>query len=155
MIITAVANDPPRNSSIQFDIIFPLSFMQLSSEDQNWLNAYLGTFVILQPGSDLKRVTEKFDKVYAQYAKEQVAENKKAYGFDPQVSYGLQKMEDIHLNPLLKFTGNRESGIINESKPVYSYLFMGYRCFYTFNGGDKFYQYQYCRLFKRGKRSWG
>jgi len=151
MIITAVAKDPPRNSSIQFDIVFPLSFMQLSFEDQNWLNAYLGTFVILQPGADLNRVTEKFDKVYEQYAKEQVAENKKAYGFDPQVSYGLQKMEDIHLNPLLKFTGNRENGIINESKPIYSYLFLGIAVFILLMAAINFINISIAGSLKRAK----
>lgn len=129
MIVSAVAKDPPTNSSIQFDVLFPMSFGALSFTDENWLNAYLGTYVVLQPETDNNKVIEKFNDVYKKFAGDQLAEHKKAYGFDPGVQYGLQKITDIHLNPLLKFSGNREAGVINESKPVFSYLFLGIAAF--------------------------
>ena len=129
MIITAVTKDPPQNSSIRFDVLFPLTFMQLSFVDESWTNAYLGTFLLLKPGADLNKVTAQFNGVYARHAAEQVAQSKKAYGIDPAVSYGLQNMRDIHLNPLLKFEGNREAGIVNESRPVFSWLFLGIAAF--------------------------
>ena len=49
LIISGVVEDPPKNSSLQFDALFTFKFMHLSFEDNNWLNAYLGTFVVLHP----------------------------------------------------------------------------------------------------------
>ena len=125
MIISAVVKDPPANSSLQFDLLFSYEFMHLSFEDTNWLNAYLGTFVLLQPGADVKLTAQKFDRTYALHAKEQLAENFKTYGYDPNISYGLQPITAIHLNPLMRTTGNAEGGVINGSNPVYSWMFMG------------------------------
>ncbi|MCW3119232.1 MAG: transporter permease [Chitinophagaceae bacterium] len=73
LIISGVVKDPPNNSSIRFDALFTLKFMQLSFEDNAWLNQYLGTFVLLHPKADIKVVTSKFDEVFAAHAKEQVA----------------------------------------------------------------------------------
>ena len=57
LIITGVVKDPPANSSIQFDILFSFPFLRLSFEDNNWLNAYLGTYVLLPPNTNVKTVT--------------------------------------------------------------------------------------------------
>ncbi|MDR3712096.1 MAG: ABC transporter permease [Puia sp.] len=133
MLITGVVRDPPANSSIRFDAVFPLQFMQLSFQDDSWLNAYLGTFVLIRPGADLKAVVKKMDAVYALHAKEQLAANWKSYGFDPRVSYGLQVMSDIHLEPFAKSGAENnaaeEDGVSNGSSPVYSWLFMGIAVF--------------------------
>ncbi len=39
-------------------------FLQLSFTDEAWLNAYLGTFIILQPGASLKAVEDKMNRIY-------------------------------------------------------------------------------------------
>ncbi|MGA0559806.1 ABC transporter permease [Larkinella sp. VNQ87] len=124
-IITGVVQDPPKNSSLQFDLLFPFRFMQASFDDTNWLNAYLSTFVVLHPQADPTAVVRKFERVYAVHARDQVAENRKNYGFDPAIRYGLQPLTDIHLNPLYNRQGNREGGVINGNNPVFSYLFLG------------------------------
>jgi putative ABC transport system permease protein len=129
LIVSGVVADPPKNSSLQFDALLTFKFMRLSFEDENWLNAYLGTFVLLHPGADKHIVERKLNKIYASHAKEQLAENFKTYGYDPQISYGLQGITDIHLNPLLRSTGYAEGGIINGSSPVYSYMFIGIALF--------------------------
>ncbi len=126
LVVTAVIKDPPRHSSLQFDILFPFEFMQLSFTDDNWLNAYLGTFIVLRPDAKPERVIEKFNAVYTVHAKEQLATNKKSYGFDPSVSYGIQPMTAIHLHPLYRKAGtNIETGVVNGSTPLYSWLFTG------------------------------
>src|SRR5688572_25907648 len=130
MVVSAVIKDPPRHSSLQFDILFPFEFMQLSFTDDNWLNAYLGTFVVLRPDARPERVIEKFNAIYAVHAKEQLSASKKNYGFDPLVSYGLQSMTDIHLHPLYRKSGtNIETGVVNGSTPLYSWLFTGIATF--------------------------
>jgi putative ABC transport system permease protein len=151
MVVTGVVKDLPKNSSVRFDILLPLKFMQLSFEDTNWLNAYLGTFVVLRPGVDQEKVVQKFNQVFATYAKEQVAENKKSYGFDPQISYGLQRITDIHLQPLYNTGGNREGGVINGSNPVFSYLSLGIAIFILLMAGINFINISTANSLKRTK----
>ena len=37
LLVTGIVADPPGNSSIQFDVLLPFPFMQLSFEETNWL----------------------------------------------------------------------------------------------------------------------
>jgi putative ABC transport system permease protein len=149
--ITGVAEDPPRNSSIRFDIVLPLKFMQLSFGDNSWLNAYLGTFVVIRPGVDPERITKKFDEIYASHAKSQVAGNLKNYDFDPGSSFGLQPMTDIHLEPFGKSIGGEEDGISYGSNPMYSYLFMGIAVFILLMAGINFVNISVADSLKRAK----
>ena len=152
LVITAVIKDPPRQSSLQFDILYPMQFMQLSFTDDNWLNAYLGTFVILRPDADPARVVEKFNQVYTVHAKEQLADTKKSYGYDPSISYGLQPMTDIHLHPLYRKAGtNIETGVVNGSTPVYSWLFTGIAAFILLMACINFINISIANSLKRGK----
>lgn len=130
LLITGVVHDPPRNSSVQFDALLTFSFLNLSFHDNNWLNAYLGTFVVLRPDANEQAVLEKLARIYARYGREQVNDKGfNIYGYDPKIRYGLQRMTDVHLNPLGMLTGNNESGVINGSNAVYSYIFMGIALF--------------------------
>ena len=125
LVISAVAKDAPKNSSIQFEILHPFSFAQVTFDDTNWLNAYLGTFVVLEPTAYLAEIERKFDRVFTIHAKEQVEQKLARYGFDPEINYGLQNILDIHLNPLLSNDGsNIESGVVNTSSPIYSIVFI-------------------------------
>lgn len=151
MIITGVAKDIPKNSSIRFDILLPLSFMQLSFTDTTWLNQYLGTFLILKPGADINKVSQKFNQVYAVHARQQVDANKKLYNHDPKISYGLQPVTNIHLNPLPTGTGWREGGIVNESNPVFSWLFLGIALFILFMAATNFINISIASSLKRAK----
>jgi len=130
MVISAVAKDSPKNSSIQFDILLPFSFLELSFLDTNWLNTYLGTFVVLEPSSNVEVIKEKFNRVFAIHAKDQVEQNMVRYGFDAEINYGLQNLLDVHLNPLLNDNDfNGESGIVNTSNPMYSIVFIAIALF--------------------------
>ncbi len=132
LVIAGVAKDPPKNSSIRFDIVLPLRYMQLSFTDYAWLNQYLGTFVQLRPGANTDEVARKFDAVFAIHAGKQVSESKRLYNHDPKISYGLQPVRDMHLEPLAAGGGGREGGIVNESNPVFSWLFLGISLFILF-----------------------
>lgn len=151
LIISGVVKDPPPNSSLQFDALFSFQFMRLSFEDENWLNAYLGTFVVIDQRADINKVVQKFNAVYALHAKEQLAENSRLYGYDPQISYGLQPMQDIHLNPLMRASGNAEGGIVNGSYPVYSYMILAVALFILLMAGINFVNISIAGSLKRGK----
>ncbi len=121
VVVAGIVKDPPANSSIQFDVLHPFKFMQLSHEDFNWLNAYLGTYVLLPQNPDLQAIAQKFNQIYAEKSTAQI----EAAGFDPNISYRLQPLTDIHLNSLLGDSSWHEGGTVGESKPVYSNLFLG------------------------------
>ncbi|MEO1010442.1 MAG: ABC transporter permease [Bacteroidota bacterium] len=126
LVISAVVKDPPRNASMQFDLVLPFAFAQLSFTDTNWLNTYLGTFVLLNPLADVDTISRKMDAVFAVHAQEQLGKSTAQYGFDPEIHYGLQDVREMHLNPLFRpgeFNG--EGGVVNSSSPLYSLVFMG------------------------------
>jgi putative ABC transport system permease protein len=120
MMVAAVAKNPPSNSSIQFDILMPMRYLQLSFLDEAWVGGYLGTYVLLDKKADLKAVSAKFDSVFAEKAAPELS--KMAY--DPQVRFGLQPLNDIHLNSYLGGNGWHEGGTVGESKAIYSNLFL-------------------------------
>ncbi|MES2647248.1 MAG: ABC transporter permease [Bacteroidota bacterium] len=152
MIITGVVKDPPKNSSIQFDVLFTFKFLQLSFEDNNWLNSYLGTFIELQPGANIASVVKKFNSVHNIHAAKQFGTKEfDIHGYDPKINYGLQRMTDIHLQPLQTMTGNIESGVANGSTPVYSYLFMGIAIFILVMAAINFININIANSFKRAK----
>lgn len=144
LVISGVVENPPKNSSIQFDVLHPFSFMELSFTDTAWLNAYLGTFVVLNPKADKSLVCKKFNQVHARLAKEQIKEN----GHDPQVTYGLQPITDLHLYPLQ--TGG-EGGAINYSNPLYSYIFLGIALFMLLMASINFVNISIASSLKRAK----
>src|SRR5688572_17430647 len=99
LVVTAVIEDPPRHSSLQFDALFTFSFMELSFQNNNWFGGWLGTFVVLHPGANIEDVQAKFNRIYDDHAKTQL--NDPEYNwhrFDPKIRYGLQPMTDIHFN---------------------------------------------------------
>jgi hypothetical protein len=97
LTITGVAKDAPTNSSIRFDALVPFSYLQTMFDDKNWLNQYLTTFILLNPGANPKIVEQKFSKVFQVSAKEQLSDSKMdAASF----KFGLVPFTSIHLNPL-------------------------------------------------------
>ena len=151
MMITGVAKDIPKNSSVRFEILLPMRFMQLSFTDTAWLNQYLGTFLLLKPGADLDKVSQKFNRVFAVHAEWQVAESQKLYHHDPKISYSLQHVTDMHLNPFATGSGWREGGIVNESNPVFSWLFLGIALFILFMAAVNFINISIAGSLKRAK----
>lgn len=144
LVISGVVENPPKNSSIQFEVLHPFRFLQLSFEDTNWLNAYLGTFVVLNSKANKSLVIKKFNQIHAQHAKEQIKGN----GYNPETSYGLQSMTDIHLNHLN--TGG-EGGAVNYSNPLYSYLFLGIATFILLMASINFINISIASSLKRTK----
>lgn len=149
LIVSGVVKDPPANSSLQFDLLLTFDFMRLSFEDKNWLNSYLGTFIVLHPQANKNKVLEKFNSIYAFHAKEQIGnEAFDVYGYDPKITYGLQPIADIHLN---SYGSGGEGGIINGSTPVSSYMFMGIALFILFMAAVNFINISIANSLRRAK----
>lgn len=129
LIISAVVKDPPPNSSLQFDLLYTNAFMRLSFEDEAWLNAYIGTFLLLEADANLRSVEHKMQQVFEQHAQQQLSTTIKQFGYDPQIKYGLQRVEDIHFKSLERTYGNIESGVTKSSNPLYSIVFLAVAAF--------------------------
>ncbi len=152
MVISAVGKDPPKNSSVQFEILLPFSFLELAFIDSNWLSAYLGTFVVLEPKSDLAAIQQKLNRVFAIHAKDQVEQKIALYGYDSQINYGLQNIVDLHLNPLVTGdSSNIESGVVNTSNPIYSVVFIAISLLILIMAGINFVNISIASAIKRGK----
>ncbi len=120
MMVVGVAKNLPSNSSIQFDILMPMRYLQISFLDEYWVGGYLGTYVLLDEKADLTAVSAKFDRVFAEKAAPELSK----MDYDPQVRFGLQPITDIHLNAYLGGNGWHEGGTVGESKAIYSNLFL-------------------------------
>ncbi|WP_276500545.1 ABC transporter permease [Terrimonas pollutisoli] len=142
-IITGVAKNPPANSSIQFDILIPFSYLQIMWDDKTWLNNYLPTFVVLHPEADLKAIQQKFLAIHNVHAKEQLEQGRKTGEFDKKTFYSLQSLTDIHLSP--------EGGFANASKPAYSLFLLGISVFILLMASINFINLSIAGSLKRAK----
>lgn len=150
MVVTGVVKDPPAQSSVQFEVLLPMRFMQLSFTDEAWLGGYLGTFVHLQQSADIQQINTKLDAVFEKYAGAEI----KASGFDPQVHHSLQNIADIHLNPLDGVWNNwNECGVSGGSRPIYSNLFLGIAFFILLLASINFVNISIAASFGRAKET--
>lgn len=147
LVIAGVAEDPPSHSSIQFDILFPFEFMKVSFDDTSWLNAYLGTFLVLRSDTKPGDVTLGFNRIASSLSQTQRKENPEA----SPITYGLQNMTDIHFNPQEIANQNGESGIVNGSRSVYSYIFLGIAAFILLMASINFINLTIASSMKRAK----
>lgn len=93
--VTAIAKDPPENSSIKFDFIVPFDVQQRTfggngiwdKINEDWGNYQYRTYILLQAGADSKLVGEDISKMVDRLRQ------------DPSLKYRfiLQPMADIHL----------------------------------------------------------
>ncbi len=147
LVIAGVAEDPPSHSSIQFDILFPFEFMKVSFDDTSWLNAYLGTFLVLRPDARPDEIIIKLNRIAFSLSQTQRKENPEA----SPITYGLQSMTDIHFNPQEIANQNGESGIVNGSRSVYSYIFLGIASFILLMASTNFINLTIASSVKRAK----
>lgn len=90
--VTAVIDDPPSNSHLQFDFIQPMAFLARTNNDlklEVWDNFNFYTYIqTMQPldGQSRKAVTDRINKIYKQHE-----QNLKA-------TFNVQPLTDIHLH---------------------------------------------------------
>lgn len=142
-VVSGVAKDLPSNSSIQFDILIPFSYLQIMWEDGGWLNNYLPTFVVLDPKANLATVQQKFMAIHNTHAREQLEQGKKTGEFDKQAFYSLQPVTDIHLS--------REGGFANSSNVLYSWFLLGISLFILLMASINFINLGIATSLKRAK----
>lgn len=116
--VTAVAENPPQNSTIKFAILLPFEYRQNPNEHIKWVGGSLNTFVLLSPKAKLQTVVNKIQSLFDENTKEQIAQVKKEEGITVTIKESLQPLTDIHLSA--KFgPGN---GLEDGSSLTYSYI---------------------------------
>jgi putative ABC transport system permease protein len=101
--VTAVAEDVPPNSSVQFDLLANFEFLTNSrfgqSSRDNWFRSAFQTFVQLKPGSQLVNEPQRLLAFRQKYYPGEEAElRKKGFwaGEGAPVTYGLQSLRAMH-----------------------------------------------------------
>jgi putative ABC transport system permease protein len=145
--VTAVAKTPPQNSSIKFEMVMPMSFRRLTNDDNQWLNFFLNTFVILPPGADVKKVEAKMEQVFQRDAASQLKEAVEKYNFKEKISFGLQPFLEMHLSNDYP----ADNGLTDASKPVYTYILSGIALFIFLIACINFINLTVARSLKRAK----
>ena len=146
--VSAVAAKCPQNSSIKFDILMPIVVSQKDeSANENWFNQFLNTFVVLNPGVDMKMVEAKMKKVYESDAREIIKMVAEKYGDNTPRVYHLQRFTDMHLSKELP----AQNGLTNASNPVYSYILSGIALFILLIACINFVNLTVARSVKRAK----
>jgi len=102
--VTAIAENPPSNSSIQFKILGNFNYLATTPSGvkrvNNWHQFSYQTYVRLKPGSNLpfdKNLLIAFRKIY--YPDEEAKSRENGWkGKGPRIYFGLQPLRSMHTN---------------------------------------------------------
>ena len=149
--VTAVAKKCPQNSSIKFEMLLPI---KESKEDalksENWFNFFLNTFVVLDPHTDIQRVSSKMNTFYDQDTKEAIKSLSAKFGPDVEnwkSHYFLQPFLDMHMSTELP----AQNGLSDASNPMYAYILSGIALFVLLIACINFVNLTVARSIKRAK----
>jgi len=146
-IISGVTKRSPQNSSIKFEMLLTIKFQEKLNPDDHWLNFFISTFLVLQPGADPGVVLNKMTRVYNEKAQGQIKEAREKYGFKDKVFWGLQPLMQIHLSK----DYDAEDELSDASNPVYSYILTGIAIFIMLIACINFVNLTIARSLKRSK----
>jgi putative ABC transport system permease protein len=112
MLVSAVAENAPVNSQIQFDFLLPASFkrkqmMDLYKFDMDnfWVGGWPLTYIQLKDPGQWKKAEADINQIAAKFSEKDWKENKMSY------HYFLQPLKDIHLHSNLRYD-NANNGSI-------------------------------------------
>ncbi|MFD2573033.1 ABC transporter permease [Spirosoma soli] len=124
-VVSGVAQNPRPNSSVQFEMLLPFKHYESKYKDQDWLNVYLATFLVLRPDASPAAVEQKMARVFNSLGREQVVKATRERGNVEQLRFGLQSLTDIHLT--LAYGGGNDIAL--PTNPTTLYLLGGIAAF--------------------------
>jgi len=142
--VKAVIKKSPQNSSIKIQMLLP---KKTNHFDSQWLNFFQNTFLVIKPGTDIKQLDAKINKVFMTDAASQIKEESDKYGFKDKVSYGLQPLLGMHTNTDYP----ADNGLVDASNPTYSYILTGIALFILAIACINFVNLTVARSLKRAK----
>ncbi len=143
--ISAVTKKVPQNSSIKLNLLMA-NHLDKESDNQ-WINFYLCTFLLLNPQADIALVNEKMNRYFAIEAKQQIIDAKKEWNYDSQLKFSVQPILDIHLSTDYPAA----NGLSDDSNPIYSYMLTGIALFILVIACVNFVNLTVARSLKRAK----
>jgi len=104
-IVSGIAKDLPRNSSIQFNLLINMSNLPLATGVQDalsiWNSTWFPCFVQLEKNASVEHIEQRFPAFIAQHFSSSIQDlrnRKKWTRAGNPYTYVLQKMTDVHLN---------------------------------------------------------
>ncbi len=146
--VTGVAKKCPQNSSIKFEALIPLRVSaEEEANNENWFNFFLNTFVILKNGTSVQDVQPKMKMVFESDAAASIKTMREKYNIQASTEYSLQPLPDMHLSE----TFRADSGLVDASDPMYSYILSGIALFILLIACINFINLTVARSVKRAK----
>ncbi len=146
-VVSGVAKKCPQNSSIKFQALLPLKISKENEQNnENWLNFFLNTFVVLNPHANAKDVEEKIKKIYDVDAKEAMEIMLAKYGAKWTPVFSLQPFTNLHLGQ-----DYRAYELSDASSPTFSYILSGIAIFILLIACINFVNLTIARSIKRAK----
>ena len=146
-VIAGITKNSPQNSSIQIEMLMPMKFRQLQYDDQEWVNFFLNTFLLIPPGSNIKAIETRMNQVFNKEAAVQLNQMKEKYDYNTKVIFGLQSLAQMHLSKDFK----ADNGLSRASNPMYSYILLGIALFILLIGCINFINLTIAQSLKRSK----
>ena len=104
MTVAGVAENPPVNSHIQFDMLVAFAYLKKKATEQwkfdidnFWVGGWPNTYVQIADPAKWKETEKQINAVAARFSAKEWKENKMSY------QYHLQPMKDIHLRSRLRY----------------------------------------------------
>ena len=104
MVVSGVAENPPVNSHIQFDLLLSVEYVRKRAKEYNnfdldnlWVGGWPSTYVRLSDGTDWKIAEKQVNEVVARFSEKEWKENQMSY------YYFLQPLRSIHLDSHLRY----------------------------------------------------
>jgi putative ABC transport system permease protein len=146
--VTGIVPETPENSSMKLTIVLPMKLNERENGgDDQWINFYLHTFLVLHPGADIRKVEAKMKQVYEKNAKDQLREAREKFDFKNTFVYKLQPLPDMHLST----TYTAQNGLTGGSNPIYSKILGGIALFILVIACINFINLSVARSLKRAK----
>jgi putative ABC transport system permease protein len=112
MAVAGVAEDPPVNSHLQFDILVPYVYFRdwakrnwQEDMDDVWVGGWPYVYVQLADPSKWKQVESRINEVIARFSAKEWQDNKMSY------RYFLQPIRDIHLRSNLRYDADNNGSL--------------------------------------------
>jgi putative ABC transport system permease protein len=146
--VTGVARNCPINSSIKFDFLLPIKVSLIDeTAPESWLNIFLNTFVVLQPGANAASVEAKMKQVFETRGAESRKIAVEKYRSKINEQFLLQPLTAMHLSkeypPI--------DGLTDASDPIFSYILSGIALFILLIACINFVNLSIARSIRRAK----
>lgn len=142
--VTAVTRKSPQNSSIKIKMLLP---KKVNHVDNQWNNFFENTFFVIKPGTDIKQLDAKINKIYLTDAASQIKENADKFGDKDKRSFSLQPLLEMHTSTDYP----ADNGLSDQSNPMYSYILSGIALFILAIACINFVNLTVARSLKRAK----